>query len=75
MTGNQNGYVCNQTGTSNPGDPLICVNLTIPSCADRNIYCTYPPMKNTTLNSNPNLNFNDPKGKNCLDTASGQDAL
>lgn len=56
VSGSQYGFVCNKTSSSigPSGNDVACKYLTIPSCVDRHVYCTYPSMKNTIINSSPN---------------------
>ncbi len=63
VSGGLYGLTCNQGLNPLPqqGDPILCKNVSIPSCVDRHVYCSYPPMKNTTINSSPSPLFGDPK--------------
>jgi hypothetical protein len=46
VVGSQYGFTCpapaSAAGPSDNGT-IVCQNLTIAACADRTIYCTYPP--------------------------------
>ena len=44
VTGGVDGLVCKSVNSSS--EDMLCKELSIPACADRTVYCTFPPEVN-----------------------------